>query len=72
MIVTTGKIIRVETRGGFTFERNSETPGMVRVSSRRMNETMELPANDEEVQAFCEAYVRAAKEDVGYRKKENE
>jgi len=75
MIVTTGRIIKVETGDAvfrYMFERTSETPGSVRVHAVHQSVTVELPANEADAARFIEAYRRAIKEDVGYRKMENE
>ena len=68
------QIIKVELpREGnmtFLFERTSEAPGMVRLRWR--DQVIDLPANEQDAERFIAAYRRAIKEDVGYRKQENE
>jgi hypothetical protein len=73
VIVTTGKVIKID-EGKFHFERNSETPGIVMVygGSSSDREQLTLPVNVQEMDNFIAAYQRAASEDVGYRKTENE
>lgn len=71
MIVTTGSIIKVEACcGRFHFERSSEAPGCVYLHSA--GKTVELPANEHELEMFISALRRAASEEVGYRKRECE
>lgn len=49
MIVTTGKTIRIQLIFGFFMERNSDTPGMVKITDKKGN-AMELPANETEME----------------------
>jgi hypothetical protein len=71
MIVTTGKIIRVET-GDYLLEKTSETPGRVTLQDRRLKTRIHLPGNQEIAEALVKAYLRVVEEDVGYRKMECE
>lgn len=72
MIITTGKIVRIES-GQFQFEKSAETPGRVRVTgTRHFDGAIDLPGNEEEARRFCAAYLRSVSEDVGYRKVESE
>ncbi len=69
MIVTTGKIVKIEV-GYYTFERSCEHPGVVRVESKPgtlERGIIELPANREEAEMLITAYRRAINEDVPYR-----
>lgn len=82
MIVTTGKIIKVEVYSSDVFryvlERDSETPGVVTVHVMRSrgdhvaSSVFELPANEQAAAEFIRSYQRIIAEDVGYRKRENE
>lgn len=67
MIVTTGKIIKVDLglTYQYNFERTSEAPGICSVSHKGV--TMTLPANIDDMERFIAAYRRAVSEDVGYR-----
>jgi hypothetical protein len=71
MIVTTGKTIHIKS-GKFLFERNSDMPNIVKVKNIDGSAILSLSASDDEIKRFCEAYLRCAQEDVGYRKEENE
>jgi hypothetical protein len=71
MIVTTGKIVKVETLQ-FEFERSCETPGAVSVWRKRYEGKLVLPGNLEEAEVFCEAYMRIVREEIEYRKRECE
>lgn len=57
MIVTAAKMIRVES-GGYTFDRDGETPGRVLVTHFASG-GMALPGNPEDAQRFVAAYLRA-------------
>jgi hypothetical protein len=70
MIVTTGKIIKVEL-SQYRFECSSETPGLVTVIARD-GARMSLPCNERDAQDFVRAYLRTVQEDLGYRTKEVE
>ena len=73
MIVTTGRIIKIELireAQSYRLERTSEAPGVVRLRWR--DRLIDLPANLEDAERFINAYRRAIDEDVGYRKIENE
>lgn len=71
MIVTTGKIIKIETLDKYYFERSAETPGLVTVRSasvlRNGNEVLSLPANKNDMERFIAAYRRACEEQIDYR-----
>ncbi len=72
MIVTTGRIIKVDS-SDYHFEKSSEAPGLVIASAARTRTgIIELPGNAVEAEAFCAAYMRIVREDVGYRKSEYE
>lgn len=75
MIVTTGRIVKVEC-GNFLFERTSEAPGIVTVTQRQTHDLVRaqvgLPTHAGEAERFIEAYRRCLNEDVGYRKSEVE
>jgi hypothetical protein len=73
MIVNTGRRIRVEV-GGYLFERDADTPGLVKVSSAggTFKGNLELPANQEDALRFVAAYMRTCAEEVDYRKSEVE
>lgn len=66
MIVTTGKIIRIES-GDFVFERTSEAPGSVLVLGGVASGEISLPANPEDMEAFIKAYRRVVTEEIGYK-----
>lgn len=74
MIVTTGRIIKVELpREGnqsYRFERTSDAPGAVHLQWR--DQRIVLPANHAEAEEFITAYRRAITENVGYRTQEAE
>lgn len=73
MIVTTGKIIKVEVGPGrFRFERSAETPGLVVLHNLQNQTKVELPGNEEDASQLVKAYLRIVKEDIGYRKQECE
>ncbi len=72
MIVTTGKIIKVDIGFNRGFECSSEAPGMVLYHDANQGKMIELPGNKEGAKRFCEAYLRTVNEDLGYRKMENE
>ena len=76
MIVTTGKIIRVEILGRYTFETTSEAPGGCVLTELprydREGGRCNLPGNLAEAQEFCAAYLRCVAEEVGYRRQECE
>ena len=63
MIVTTGKVIKIEACG-YVFERSCETPGCVTVRGREGALRLPGPA---EAEKFIAAYRRAVAEDVPYR-----
>jgi len=71
MIVTTGKIIKVRAGTTLTweFERSSETPGLVRVTSKYGR--FQLPGNKEEARSLIAAYWRTVSEDIPYRDTES-
>lgn len=69
MIVTTGKIIKVDAEP-FYFSCSSEHPGLVIVMVKRRGYeavTVEMPANVEEAERFIAAYRRTIVEELGYR-----
>jgi hypothetical protein len=77
MIATTGRHMKVDGPGGYTFERTAESPGMVtlRLRSPRgggVAELIELPAHASEMEALIAGYRRIVAEEVGYRTMENE
>ena len=74
MIITTGKIVKVDI-SNFQFERSAETPGLVTVVSSwspGKGERFSLPANEDEADRFIMAYRRVIDEQIEYRKKEQE
>lgn len=71
MIVNTGRRIRVEELG-YLFERDADTPGMVRVTAQSSVTApskghIQLPANQEDAVRFVAAYLRTCAEEVDYR-----
>lgn len=71
MIVTTGKIIKVEI-ADHVFEKSCETPGGVWLRNIRSGDALALPGNRSEADRFVKAYLRAVDEEVKYRKRESE
>jgi hypothetical protein len=75
MIVTTGRIIKVDTTWDLHLERTSEKPGVVtvtRAAKGQEEQFIELPGNPHDAETFIQAYRRAFAEDVGYRESECE
>jgi hypothetical protein len=70
VIVTTGKIIKVQI-DGYSLERTAEKPGQVAVLHRN-GQRMDLSSNAAEAQRFIDAYKRVIDEDIGYRKRDCE
>lgn len=70
MIVTTGRIIKVNA-AGYYFERSAESPGLVTVQSTRdgaaSNGSMSLPSNAQDMEKFISAYRRICAEVIEYR-----
>lgn len=74
MLVTTGKVIKIEI-DGIHLERSCETPGKVSVKRNDRGggpQYLDLPGNPLEAERFIEAYRRALAEDIPYRKMESE
>jgi len=75
MLVTTGKIIKVDTTWNMQLERTSEKPGVVKVTRAAKEQevqVIELPGNPHDAESFIKAYQRTIDEDIGYRKSESE
>lgn len=66
MIVTTGKIIKIQV-GHLTLERSCEAPGAVRVTSDISIGSLSLPVESNGSERFIEAYKRILSEDIPYR-----
>jgi hypothetical protein len=78
MIVTTGKIIVVESgyKESFRFERDSRTPGLVRVEKTRPHQdepkNFTLPGNKSDARSFTEGYMRCVHENLGFTRNDHE
>jgi hypothetical protein len=77
MIVTTGSVIKIDAgyQNRFNFYRDAEAPGVVILTCKSPGEPstrITLPANDEEMLVFINAYRRAVEEPIAYRKSEVE
>lgn len=71
MIITTGKVIKIDVSGHLRIERSCETPGAVTVTDRS-GKSITLPASRDEAERVIAAYRRALVEDIPYRKSEVE
>ena len=72
MIVTTGKIIKIYVLD-YLMNRDAESPGIVTVHhGKKVDQSIVLPANEKDMEAFIAAYKRICAENIEYRKKENE
>lgn len=75
MIVTTGKIIKVDAVSfHYNFKRTSEAPGIVYVDSdgKIFKGSIELPANPIDAENFIKAYRRVIEENIEYREQKSE
>lgn len=68
MIVTTGRIIKIEVCKRIIIQKSCEGPGAIRVTND--GESITLPGNKEEAQRFVNAYLHAVNADIEYRKME--